>query len=181
MLPGRNLVSSISPHPKNTRAIRPDPCIFRSVSYLEIRNLHTHFTQRTGSIFSPGKHVVRAVDGVSLSIEKGEILGLVGESGCGKSTLSRTIMQLVRSTSGSIILNGEDLSKLTGSEVRRRRLDFQMVFQDPYASLNPRMTVGEIVGEPLAIHRMARGAEREARVAEMLARGETFYPQGKKR
>ncbi len=147
MLPGRNLVSSISDNPKNTRANRPDPCIFGSVSYLEIRNLHTHFTQRTGSIFSPGKHVVRAVDGVSLSIEKGEILGLVGESGCGKSTLSRTIMQLVRSTSGSIILNGEDLSKLTGSEVRRRRLDFQMVFQDPYASLNPRMTIFSTLAE----------------------------------
>ncbi|MEO5712013.1 MAG: ATP-binding cassette domain-containing protein [Luteolibacter sp.] len=130
-----------------TRAIRPEVCILTGVSYLEIKNLHTHFTQRTGSVFSPGKHVVRAVDGVSLSIEKGEILGLVGESGCGKSTLSRTIMQLVRSTSGSIVLNGEDLSKLSGSEVRRRRLDFQMVFQDPYASLNPRMTIFSTLAE----------------------------------
>ena len=117
------------------------------MSYLEIKNLHTHFTQRTGTIFSPEKHVVRAVNGVSLSLEKGEILGLVGESGCGKSTLSRTIMQLVPPTSGTIILDGEDLSKLSASEVRKRRLDFQMVFQDPYASLNPRMTIFSTLAE----------------------------------
>ncbi|MES2660339.1 MAG: ATP-binding cassette domain-containing protein [Verrucomicrobiota bacterium] len=129
------------------RAIRPDPCILSGVSYLEIKNLHTHFTRRSGTILSPAKHVVRAVDGVSLNLEKGEILGLVGESGCGKSTLSRTIMQLIPATSGSIILNGEDLSQLSGSEVRKRRLDFQMVFQDPYASLNPRMTIFSTLAE----------------------------------
>ena len=117
------------------------------MSYLEINNLHTHFTQRTGSIFSGGKKVVKAVDGVSLTIEKGEILGLVGESGCGKSTLSRTIMQLIPATSGSVVLDDEDLSALSASEVRRRRLDFQMVFQDPYASLNPRMTIFSTLAE----------------------------------
>ncbi len=117
------------------------------MSYLEIKNLHTHFTQRTGSVFSPGKHVVRAVDGVSLNLEKGEILGLVGESGCGKSTFSRTIMQLIPATSGSVVLDGEDLSALSGAEVRKRRLDFQMVFQDPYASLNPRMTIFSTLAE----------------------------------
>ena len=117
------------------------------VSYLEIKNLRTHFTRRSGTIFSPSKQVVRAVDGVSLNIEKGEILGLVGESGCGKSTLSRTIMQLIPPTSGSIILNGEDLSHLSASEVRKRRLEFQMVFQDPYASLNPRMTIFSTLSE----------------------------------
>jgi oligopeptide transport system ATP-binding protein len=117
------------------------------VSYLEIKNLETHFTQRSGSIFAPAKHVVRAVDGVSLEIEKGEILGLVGESGCGKSTFSRTIMQLIPATSGKVILDGQDLSTLTHYQVRKRRLDFQMVFQDPYASLNPRMTIFSTLSE----------------------------------
>ena len=117
------------------------------MSYLEIKNLETHFTQRTGSILNPGKHIVRAVDGVSLDIEKGEILGLVGESGCGKSTFSRTIMQLIPATSGKVILDGEDLSTLSHSQVRKRRLDFQMVFQDPYASLNPRMTIFSTLSE----------------------------------
>lgn len=117
------------------------------MSYLEIKNLHTDFSQRGGSIFNPTKHAVRAVDGVTLSLEKGEILGLVGESGCGKSTLSRTIMQLVPPTSGSITLDGEDLSKLSAAHVRRRRLEFQMIFQDPYASLNPRMTVSSTLAE----------------------------------
>jgi oligopeptide transport system ATP-binding protein len=117
------------------------------VSYLEIKNLHTHFTKRSGSFFSRARQVVKAVDGVSLEIEKGEILGLVGESGCGKSTLSRTIMQLIPATSGSVRLAGDDLSHLSASEVRRRRLDFQMVFQDPYASLNPRMTIFSTLAE----------------------------------
>ncbi|RYD85453.1 MAG: ABC transporter ATP-binding protein [Verrucomicrobiaceae bacterium] len=117
------------------------------MSYLEIKNLETHFTQRTGSILNPGKHIVRAVDGVSLNIEKGEILGLVGESGCGKSTFSRTIMQLIPATSGKVILDGQDLSSLSHAQVRKRRLDFQMVFQDPYASLNPRMTIFSTLAE----------------------------------
>jgi len=117
------------------------------VAYLEIKNLHTHFSQKTGSVFSPGRHLVRAVDGVDLELEKGEILGLVGESGCGKSTLSRTIMQLIPSTSGSVTLDGKNLSDLSAAEVRQRRLDFQMVFQDPYASLNPRMTIFSTLAE----------------------------------
>jgi ABC-type oligopeptide transport system ATPase subunit len=133
--------------PGISRAIRTISCIVPVVSYLEIKNLHTHFTQRGGSIFSPQRQVVRAVDGVSLSLEKGEILGLVGESGCGKSTFSRTIMQLIPATSGTVMIDGEDLSKLSGSEVRRRRLDFQMIFQDPYASLNPRMTIFSTLAE----------------------------------
>ena len=117
------------------------------MSYLEITDLRTHFSQRTGTLFSPSKHIVRAVDGVSLSLEKGEILGLVGESGCGKSTFSRTIMQLIPSTSGTVMLDGENLSTLRPAEVRKRRLDFQMVFQDPYASLNPRMTIFSTLAE----------------------------------
>jgi oligopeptide transport system ATP-binding protein len=152
------------------RAIRPEPCIFGGVSYLEIKNLHTHFTQRGASIFSPAKQVVRAVDGVTLSLEKGEILGLVGESGCGKSTLSRTIMQLVPSTSGSITLDGEDLSKLSGAEVRRRRLDFQMIFQDPYASLNPRMTVFSTLAEAVRQrHPKLKGEALSKRVETLMA------------
>lgn len=140
------------------------------VSYLEISKIHTHFTQRSGTIFSPGKHVVRAVDGVNLKIEKGEILGLVGESGCGKSTLSRTIMQLVRATSGSVILDGEDLSKLSGPEVRKRRLDFQMVFQDPYASLNPRMTIFSTLAEAVRQrHRKLKGEALFKRVETLMA------------
>jgi oligopeptide transport system ATP-binding protein len=151
-------------------AITPPPCILTAVPYLEIRNLHTHFTQRGGSIFAPTKHVVRAVDGVDLSIEKGEILGLVGESGCGKSTLSRTVMQLIPATSGSIILDGENLTALPASEIRHRRLDFQMVFQDPYASLNPRMTVFSTLAEAVRQrHPDARGVDLSARVEALMA------------
>jgi len=140
------------------------------VSYLEIRNLHTHFTQRSGPIFAPKRNIIRAVDGVSLSIEKGEILGLVGESGCGKSTLSRTVMQLITPTSGSIILDGEDLSKLPSSVVRKRRLDFQMVFQDPYASLNPRMTVFSTLAEAVRQrHPKLKGQALTDRVETLMA------------
>lgn len=144
--------------------------LFWGVAYLEISDLHTHFTQRGGTIFAPSKRIIRAVDGVSLTIEKGEILGLVGESGCGKSTLSRTIMQLIPATSGTIKLAGEDLSGLSGAEVRRRRLDFQMVFQDPYASLNPRMTVFSALAEAIRQrHPQVGGADLEERVAKLMA------------
>ena len=117
-------------------------------AYLEIKDLTKHFPVRSGLL---GRHaeVVKAVDGVSLSVEHGEILGLVGESGCGKSTLSRMVMQLIRPTSGHIILDGVDLAELPPSEVKRHRLDFQMIFQDPYASLNPRMTVFSTLAEAL--------------------------------
>ena len=104
------------------------------VPYLEIRDLHTHFTQRSGGLIGGQKRLIRAVDGVSLSLEKGEILGLVGESGCGTSTLSRTVMQLIAPTSGEIVLDGEKLAHLSHREMRRRRLDFQMVWKPAWSS-----------------------------------------------
>ncbi|MEC9054374.1 MAG: ATP-binding cassette domain-containing protein [Verrucomicrobiota bacterium] len=116
--------------------------------FLELVDVHTYFPVRKG-VFGGVTDTVRAVNGVSLSLEKGEILGLVGESGCGKSTLSRTIMHLQQANSGQIILEGEDLSSLASRDIQRMRLDFQMVFQDPYASLNPRMTVYSILAEAL--------------------------------
>ncbi len=111
------------------------------MSYLKVRDLHTHFGD------------VRAVDGVSFDLARGEILGLVGESGCGKSTLSRTLMQLQPSTAGSMVLDGTDFVSLSPDELRRRRLDFQMIFQDPYASLNPRHTVFSTLAEAVCTRR----------------------------
>ena len=114
---------------------------------------------------------IKAVDGIDLSIEEGEILGLVGESGCGKSTLSRTIMQLIPATSGSVILKDEDLSSLTRNEIRKRRLDFQMIFQDPYASLNPRMTINSTLAEAIKQrHKSLKGTELDRKIAELMER-----------
>ncbi len=118
------------------------------MSYLELDNLTKHF-EVTDGLFSQ-RRIVRAVDGVSLAIEKGETLGLVGESGCGKSTLSRLVMQLLMPTSGSVVLENERLAELTPREVRSRRPDFQMIFQDPNASLNPRMTVYSTLVESIS-------------------------------
>lgn len=140
--------------------------------FLDLREVHTHFPIRKGT-FGSTTDWVRAVDGVSLSIEKGEILGLVGESGCGKSTLSRTIMQLERATSGEIVLEGENLLNLPPAVIRKRRLDFQMVFQDPYASLNPRMTVFSTLGEALCQRRPELGRSRKQltdKIAEVMER-----------
>jgi ABC-type oligopeptide transport system ATPase subunit len=115
---------------------------------LKLEDVSVHFPKKRG-LFSKSHEVLRAVDGVSLEIERGEILGLVGESGCGKTTLTRSIMQLQPVTSGRILLEGRDLSHLTAAELRRARLDFQMVFQDPYASLNPRLTIFSALAESI--------------------------------
>jgi oligopeptide transport system ATP-binding protein len=140
------------------------------VAYLEIKNLHTHFGQRRGSLFAPKADLVKAVNGVDLTVERGEILGLVGESGCGKSTFSRTLMQLIPSTSGSIMLDGEELATLSAAEIRKRRLDFQMVFQDPYASLNPRMTIFSTLAEAIRQrHPRLKGDALTQRVETLMA------------
>lgn len=118
--------------------------------FLRIEDLYVHFPNRAGLLGKSVGEPVKAVDGVSLSLSHGEILGLVGESGCGKSTLSRTVMQLQAPTSGNIILQDRTLNLLPKSEIRRHRLDFQMIFQDPYASLNPRMTVFSMLAEAIS-------------------------------
>ncbi len=135
---------------------------------VDVRNLVMHFPLTKGIIFQRKVGAVRAVDGVSFTIRRGETLGLVGESGCGKSTTGRAILQLYRPTSGEVYFEGIDLTKLKGEQLRRMRRKMQMIFQDPYASLNPRMTVGSIIGEPLEIHGLAKGKEKQERVQELL-------------
>ncbi len=139
-----------------------DPTI--KTPLLRVENVVKHFP--TGGAF--GRAVVHAVDDVSLAIAQGETLGLVGESGCGKSTLGRLIVQLQPVTSGHVFFKDTDLTKLRGEKLRRIRQQVQMIFQDPYASLNPRMTVGDIVSEPLRNFRVARGRKAEQRVQEVM-------------
>ncbi|MDP1715183.1 MAG: dipeptide ABC transporter ATP-binding protein [Anaerolineales bacterium] len=135
---------------------------------LHVENLVKHFPITKGILLQKQVGAVHAVDGVSFDIYQGETLGLVGESGCGKSTTGRTILQLYRPTSGTVNFDGVDLVALKGEELRRMRRKMQMIFQDPYASLNPRMTVGEIVGEPLVVHRVANQKEIQERVSNLL-------------
>ena len=135
---------------------------------LEVKNLVKHFPITKGIIFSRQVGAVQAVDGVSFSVRRGETLGLVGESGCGKTTTGRVILRLIEPTSGEVWFEGKNVPALPKDELRELRKDMQIIFQDPYASLNPRMTVGDIIGEPLHIHKLARGKEREKRVQELL-------------
>src|SRR5438552_8262642 len=138
------------------------------MSLLEVRNLLVHFPVRHG-LFSRARQFVKAVDDVSFALETDETLGLVGESGCGKTTLGRAIVRLLEPTAGSILFEGEDITGLQGADLRARRRKLQMIFQDPYGSLNPHMTVGEIIGEALDIHRLAENVvARQKRIAELL-------------
>jgi len=139
-----------------------------SAPLLEVRDLHKHYPVR-GGIFSRTVGTVRAVAGVSLTVHAGQTLGLVGESGCGKSTLGRTLMRLEDPTHGQVLFEGQDLARARGEALFRLRREMQMVFQDPYSSLNPRLTVGEIVREPMLVHGMGSKAEQLERVRELLA------------
>jgi len=134
---------------------------------LEVEGLTKHFSTG-GGVLGVGAETVRAVDRVSFSIARGETFGLVGESGCGKTTVGRCVLRLVEPSAGAVRFEGENLLELGKDALRRRRRDMQIIFQDPYASLNPRMTVGAIVEEPLVIHGVGSRVERRARVARLL-------------
>ena len=134
---------------------------------LEVRDLRTHFAQKTG-LFGRAGGVVRAVDGVSFDVFPGETLGIVGESGCGKTTLGRTILRLVEPTSGTVRFDGTDLLALKGAALRTMRRHIQIIFQDPFSSLNPRLTIGATIREGITVHRLAEGAEADRRVRQLL-------------
>lgn len=134
---------------------------------LDVRNLVKSFPLKKNGLFQEQQYV-HAVNGVSFSLRRGETLGLVGESGCGKTTTGRAVLRLIEPTAGLINFEGRDVARFTEKELKEFRRDAQMIFQDPYASLNPRMTVGDIVGEPLMVHRIGAKGERTGRVAEAL-------------
>jgi oligopeptide transport system ATP-binding protein len=135
---------------------------------LEVNDLKMHFPLTQGIIFQRQVGAVKAVDGISFDVYEGETLGLVGESGCGKSTTGRAILQLYKPTAGEVVFDGQDLVELDGGAMRRMRRHLQMIFQDPYASLNPRMTVGSIISEPMQIHNLVPKNQRNQRVQELL-------------
>ena len=135
---------------------------------ISVHDLKKYFPITKGIIFQRHVGDIKAVDGLTFDIYKGETLGLVGESGCGKSTTGRAILQLQRPTGGEVLYEGTDLVKLKGEDMRKMRRNVQMIFQDPYASLNPRMTVGNIVAEPLEVHNIAKGKAAQERVQELL-------------
>ncbi|MCI0499731.1 MAG: dipeptide ABC transporter ATP-binding protein [Planctomycetales bacterium] len=137
-----------------------------SKKLIEVKDLKTHFPIRAG-VLSRTVGWVKAVDGVSFSIQRGQTLGLVGESGCGKTTVGRTLMRLIRATGGSFEFDGDEVFSLPAGRMKRFRQEVQMMFQDPFGSLNPRMTVEDIIGEPLLVHRVAQGRRRQ-RVAELM-------------
>ncbi len=134
---------------------------------LNVEDLKMHFPIYRG-LFKKQIGAVHAVDGISFDVHRGETLGLVGESGCGKSTTGRAILQLYKPTSGKVNFEGSNLIELKGEDLRNMRRKMQMIFQDPYASLNPRMSIGEIIGEPLIVHNIATGREVQDRVAHLL-------------
>jgi oligopeptide/dipeptide ABC transporter ATP-binding protein len=139
-----------------------------SQDLVEVRDLVKHFPITRGIVFQRLTGAVQAVDGASLTVRQGESLGLVGETGCGKSTTARLIARLLEPTSGTILFDGQDISHLRRAGLKGLRREVQMIFQDPYSSLNPRKTVGSIVGEPFAIHGLLRGPERKRAVQELM-------------
>jgi oligopeptide transport system ATP-binding protein len=161
----------------NTTTQQMPPSIERgqgSGPLIAIRDLKVHFNLGGGTVWdklvggSPVRRVVKAVDGVTIDIYPGETLGLVGESGCGKSTLGRALLRLTEPTGGQVLFRGNDLAHLSQREMREQRRHLQMIFQDPYASLNPRMTVGQIIGEPIDTFRLARGKNTDHMVQELM-------------
>jgi oligopeptide/dipeptide ABC transporter ATP-binding protein len=158
-----------APVVRATTEAKPAPGAAPSEPLLRVRDLRKWYPLRAG-LFGRPRAFVRAVDGVSFDVAPGETLALVGESGCGKTTVGRAVLRLVEPTGGSVHFAGHDVLALRRPELRRLRRQMQLVFQDPYASLNPRMTVGAIVGEALYVHGIARGSELEDRVAAVLAR-----------
>src|SRR5258708_39787155 len=148
---------------KNGRAILPPAgwggCGMADPPVLEVSELRKHFPVRKGLLRRTTGHVL-AVDGVSFAIGAGETLGLVGESGCGKSTVARSVLRLIEPTSGTIWLSGTEITGLNKAAMRPHRREMQIIFQDPFASLNPRMTAGDIVGEPLSVHGRAAGGKK---------------------
>ena len=139
----------------------------KNENLVEVRNLKKYFPAGEG-LLGAGADTVKAVDDVSFVIRRGETFGLVGESGCGKSTTGRCVLRLIEPTSGEVWFEGRDLLSTGANELRRLRREMQIIFQDPYSSLNPRMQVGEIIGEPLVIHRVGNRRQRRDRVAELL-------------
>jgi oligopeptide transport system ATP-binding protein len=135
---------------------------------IDVQGLQVHFPVMAGFIISRKIAENKAVDGITFNVKKGETVGLVGESGCGKSTTGRAILQLYKPTGGKIVFDGKDMAGLHGEEMRLTRRRMQMIFQDPYASLNPRMSVRDIIGEPLLIHKLGNSGERRERVAELM-------------
>ena len=135
---------------------------------LSVQDLKVYFPFSRGSLFRPERGFIRAVDGLSFDIHEGETLGLVGESGCGKSTTARAIINLVKPSSGKVILQGKDITGLSDTAMLRFRRVVQMVFQDPFASLNPRMTVGNIIGEPLSVHALAKGRDKKLEIIRLM-------------
>lgn len=134
---------------------------------LEVKNLKKYYVLKSG-FFGRGKRTVKAVDGINLAVNEGEILGIVGESGCGKSTLGRSILRLIEPTDGQVIFEGENIRELKKEEMRLKRKEMQIIFQDPGASLNPRMTVGEIIGEPIDIFNTAQGESKEEMIYRLM-------------
>jgi peptide/nickel transport system ATP-binding protein/oligopeptide transport system ATP-binding protein len=139
-----------------------------SGNLLEVRDLVKHFPVTRGIVFQRQVDAVHAVDGISLDVRPGESLGLVGETGCGKSTTARLITRLLEPTSGSIVFDGREISHLKGRALKPLRREVQMIFQDPYSSLNPRKTVGSIIGDPFAVHGLEEGAARKAAVQSLM-------------